>query len=207
MSAGSSCGNRFCAIRHRTCGGWISTVSRLETANLKILQRLGVNIYEIAPVLAILDTHLIARNLLGANSVFLNGAAPMTSFNLGALLAELKCPYERSRTFTTLGTNAMLMLAIKSSESRELGSVEREKLDRLRALTQVELYECQRWKPIRSALGFHAPHLPVIGTRMLRTIRAIDCTLYRRLGLRGNLVWKDEADRYSRGPCYSIYFG
>ncbi|PMD19439.1 hypothetical protein NA56DRAFT_542732, partial [Hyaloscypha hepaticicola] len=36
--------------------------------DLKILQRLGVNVHEVAPVLAILDTDLVARNLLGAKS-------------------------------------------------------------------------------------------------------------------------------------------
>ena len=36
--------------------------------DLKILQRPGVNVYGAVPVLAISDTHLIARNLLGANS-------------------------------------------------------------------------------------------------------------------------------------------
>jgi hypothetical protein len=81
---------------------------------LKILQRLGVNLFEVAPVLVILDTNLIAQNLLGA------------SFKLGALLAELKCPYKspdlhnawNDANFTL---HAMLMLTVKSSESREMG--------------------------------------------------------------------------------------
>jgi hypothetical protein len=128
--------------------------------DLKILQRLGINVYEVAPVLAILDTHLVARNLLGANS-----STPMTSFKLRALLAELKCPYESSdlhnagndATFTLHG---MLMLVIKSSESREMGLVQRGNLERLRAVAQMELYECQRWKPTRKYLGFYAPGSP-----------------------------------------------
>lgn len=107
----------------------------------------------------------MARNLLGANSIFLKGTAPITSFNLGALLAKLKCPYKNSDLHNagndaTFVLHAMLMLAIKSSEDRELGSVETENLERLRALTQVELYECQHWKPTRTALGFYAPGSP-----------------------------------------------
>ena len=114
------------------------------------------------PVLAILDTHLIARNLLGANSIFPKGIAPITSFNLGALLAELTCPYENSVLHNARNdaTFAILVLAIKSSEDREIGSVERENLERLRALIQVELYECQRWKPTRTTLGFYATRSP-----------------------------------------------
>jgi hypothetical protein len=121
---------------------------------LKILQRLGINVFEVALVLAILDTHLIARNLLGA------------SFKLGALLAELKCPYKSSDLHNagndaTFTLHAMLMLAIKSPESREMGLVQRENLERLRAVAQMELYECQRWKPSREFWGFYLPGSPI----------------------------------------------
>jgi hypothetical protein len=134
-------------------------------SDLKILQRLGVNVYEIVRVLAILDTHLMARNMFKANSIFLNGAPPITSFNLGALLAELKCPHETSDLHNagndaTFTLHAMVMLAIKSSESREMNLAERENLKRLLAFAQVELYECPRWKPTRAALGFYAPGSP-----------------------------------------------
>jgi hypothetical protein len=37
-----------------------------------------------------------------------------------------------------------------------MGFVERENLERLRALAQVELYDRQCWKPTRNALGFYA---------------------------------------------------
>lgn len=100
-------------------------------SDLKIVQRLGIKICETVPILAILDTHLIVRNLLVANSTFLKGTAPMTSFNLGALLTRLKCPYENSDLHNagndaTLTLHAILMLAIKSSESRESGFIEAE---------------------------------------------------------------------------------
>jgi hypothetical protein len=47
----------------------IVIVGHSPKSDLKILQRLGVNIYEVAPILALLDTHLMARNLFKANSV------------------------------------------------------------------------------------------------------------------------------------------
>ncbi|KIM96022.1 hypothetical protein OIDMADRAFT_59109 [Oidiodendron maius Zn] len=134
-------------------------------SDLKILQRLGIDVYRIAPVVAILDTYHMIQNLFKANSIFLNSTAPMASFTLSALLAELKCPYKRSDLHNagndaTFTLHAMLMLAIKSAESREIGPIERENLERLKALTQVELDECTRWKPTRIAVGFYAPGSP-----------------------------------------------
>jgi hypothetical protein len=186
----------------------IVIVGHSTKTDLKILQRLGVNIYDIVPVLAILDTHLIARNLLGANSIFLKGTAPMTSFNLGALLAELKCPYENSDLHNagndaTFTLNAMLMLAIKSSESREMGSVERENLERLRAMTQVELSECQRWKPTRTALGFYAPGSPNHRKSNAQNNQINQLPIVSSTQIQNKqLSWKDEADSdcHSRSP-------
>jgi hypothetical protein len=88
----------------------IVIVEQLAKTDLKILQRLGVNVFEVALILAILDTNLIAQNLLGA------------SFKLGALLTELKCPYNSSDLHNagndaTFTLHAMLMLAIKSSKA------------------------------------------------------------------------------------------
>jgi hypothetical protein len=68
----------------------IVIVGHSPKGDLNILQRLGVNLYEIAPILTVLDMHLMARNLFKVNTIFLNGTALITSFNLGALLVELK---------------------------------------------------------------------------------------------------------------------
>lgn len=134
-------------------------------SDLKILQRLGIDVYGIAPVVAILDTYRMIRNLFKTDSVFLSSTAPMTSFTLGALLTELKCPYERSDLHNagndaTFTLHAMLMLAIKSAESREIGFIERKNLELLKALAHVELHECPRWKPTRIPIGFYAPGSP-----------------------------------------------
>jgi hypothetical protein len=34
-------------------------------------------------------------------------------------------------------------------------------LERLRAVAQMELYECQRWKPSREFWGFYLPGSPI----------------------------------------------
>ena len=146
-----------CALRN------IVIVGQSTRHDLKILQRIGVNVYDVAPVLAILDTHSIARNQFGANS-----STPLTSFTLGALLAELKCPYESSDLHNagndaTFTLQALLMLVIRSSENREMSLVQRENLERLRAVAQMELYERGRWKPTRKSLGFYAPGSPAEG--------------------------------------------
>jgi hypothetical protein len=51
----------------------IVIVGHSPRGDLKILKGLGVDVYEIAPVLAILDTHLMARNMFGVNSISLKG--------------------------------------------------------------------------------------------------------------------------------------
>jgi hypothetical protein len=139
----------------------IVIIGQSVKTDLKIFQRLGVNVHEVAPVLAILDTDLVARNLFGVNS-----STPMASFKLSAILTDLQCPYEISELHNagndaTFTLHAMLMLVIKRSESREITLAQREILERLRAVAQMELHERQRWKPTRRSLGFYAPGSPV----------------------------------------------
>jgi hypothetical protein len=117
-------------------------------------------VYEVTPVLAILDTDLVARNLLESNF-----STPITNFKLSTLLSELKCPYESSDLHNsgndaTFTLHAMLLLVITSSECKETGSIQRENLERLQVVAQMELYECQRWKLTRRPLGFYAPGSP-----------------------------------------------
>lgn len=49
----------------------IVIIGRSIRTDLKILQRLRVNVYEVAPVLALLDTDLIGRNLFRDTSLVL----------------------------------------------------------------------------------------------------------------------------------------
>jgi hypothetical protein len=57
--------------------------------DLKVLLRLGVDFYKIAPTVAILDTHRITRHLLGPESRSLRITDPMTAFKLSDVLTEL----------------------------------------------------------------------------------------------------------------------
>lgn len=60
--------------------------------DLPLLKRLGVEIYRLAPVVGVLDTHIMARYQPGPNSKLMSGAAPTTSFTLGALLQRMHIP-------------------------------------------------------------------------------------------------------------------
>ena len=106
----------------------IVIIGHSTKTDLKILQRLGINVKEVAPVLPILDTDPAARNLFGASST------PMASFKLCALLTHLKCPYQALDLYNagndaTFTLHAMLMLVIKSSESRELDLRQKQNLE------------------------------------------------------------------------------
>jgi hypothetical protein len=64
--------------------------------DLRPLKRLGVDIYRLAPVVGVLDTHIMARYQLSPGSKFMSGAAPTTSFTLGALLQRMHIPHGKS---------------------------------------------------------------------------------------------------------------
>ena len=91
--------------------------------DLKILLRLGVDFYKIAPAVAILDTHRITRHLLGPESRSLRVTDPMTAFKLSDVLTELECPFQPHGLHSvgndaTYTLHAMLMLAIRSSKAK-----------------------------------------------------------------------------------------
>lgn len=144
----------------------IVIVGHSPQSDLKVLQRLGVDVCKILPLRAVIDTYSIAQNFMGANSDLLKESAPMTRFTLGDLLEALKCPFGRydlhnAGNDATFTLHALLLLAIKSSESRDMiSSEERVSLERLRALVQAEVYECERWSPTRAALGCRALEFP-----------------------------------------------
>jgi hypothetical protein len=112
--------------------------------DLKVLLRLGVDFYKVAPVVAILDTHGMSRDLLGPESRSLKGASPLTAFTLGNVLQELQCPFKPHELHNvgndaTYTLHAMLVLAIRSSEERELTAVETVNLERLHLIVRAEL--------------------------------------------------------------------
>lgn len=60
----------------------------------------------------------------------------------------------------TFTMHALLMLVVKNSMSestyRELSFVQRERLELVKAVARVEVFERKRWRPKRRALGFYA---------------------------------------------------
>ncbi|KAL3428264.1 QDE-2-interacting protein [Phlyctema vagabunda] len=138
----------------------IIIVGHSVRSDLEILQRLGVEVRDVAPVLAIVDTHFIARSLSRND-----GFAPAKGFSLGSLLTELGCPFKKSDLHNagndaTFTLHLLLKLSIKTSEDLDLNSGKEEALERLRTRVQFELYDCAHWEPVRKALGFYAAELP-----------------------------------------------
>jgi hypothetical protein len=104
--------------------------------DLRILQRLGIDIFTIAPTVVILDTHNMAREVLGSNSIRLNGHAPIIRFTLAAVLAELQVPFDETKLHNggngaTYTLFLLLKLAIRSGEARTLGKTESINLENL----------------------------------------------------------------------------
>jgi hypothetical protein len=127
----------------------IALVGHSTMSDIIYLERLGVDLYESASVLEIFDTHSMSKLVFGRG------------FTVGALLGQLECPCEASDFHNagndaTYTLHAMLMLAIKGSESREMSLPENESLEHLRALVQNELHQYPRWKPPRRPVGFYA---------------------------------------------------
>jgi len=110
--------------------------------DLRILQRSEIDIFTIAPVAAILDTHNMACEVLGPTSTRLNGHAPIASFTLSGVLTGLHCPHDKTRLHNA-GNDAtytlfvLLKLAIRSGQARALSSIESENLKNLTSLTLI----------------------------------------------------------------------
>jgi hypothetical protein len=83
-------------------------------SDLRILAKLGLDVYQIAPILAIFDTDFMSRDLLGTNypTKFMN-------FQLEDLLMELGCPHKSSKLYNAgdhaiYTLHAMFMLTLKN---------------------------------------------------------------------------------------------
>jgi hypothetical protein len=119
-------------------------------SDLRILAKLGIDIYQIAPILAIVDTDVMSRDILGSSY-----PAPLMNFNLGDLLRELNCPYRDSElgnagNYATYTLHAMIMLIIKNSAGWwAQGSVNLERMEVLQQVTEWEVFGRERWQPIR----------------------------------------------------------
>ncbi|KAI1085587.1 hypothetical protein F5B20DRAFT_8053 [Whalleya microplaca] len=130
----------------------IAIVGHSVKSDLGIIQRLGVDICRIAPVIAVIDTHSLSRYILKSGS----------GFSLSAILTQFQCPCKLNELHNagndaTYTLHIMVVLAIKWATSKDLTKGEFANVGRLQSFIQTELYETPRWKPIRCALGAHCP--------------------------------------------------
>lgn len=112
-----------------------------------IIQRLGVDINRVAPVMAVIDTHSLSRHIIKD--------AP--GFSLSAILTHLQCPYN-SYELHNAGNDAtytlyiMILLAVKWAAGKDLAQRELANVKRLQEFMETEL-KARRWEPLRRALG------------------------------------------------------
>jgi len=117
--------------------------------DLSLLQHLDLDIFRIAPIVSIFDTHAMSRHLFGSQSTW-------SAFSLGAALDNLECSYNAGELHNagndaTFTLHVMLALAIKHAETRQLTVEQAEKLELVKVAVQPELDGSYRWKPIRLA--------------------------------------------------------
>lgn len=108
--------------------------------DLRILQRVGINILSIAPHVVILDTRNMARDIPGPISTRLGGRTPISSFTLSAILAALGYSHDEAdlhnaRNDATCALFALLGLAVRSSQAKRLKNAESARLEHLVRIT------------------------------------------------------------------------
>ena len=123
-----------------TCVRNIAIVGHSVKRDLRIFQRLGIDVLGIAPLVIILDTHNMARDVLGPTSTRLSGRAPISRLTLAAVLAEIGCHHGENELHNagndaTYTLFALIALAIRSSQARVLRDHELAKLEHLIRIT------------------------------------------------------------------------
>lgn len=107
----------------------IILVGHSPNADLRYNHGLGCDFYRIAPIRAVIDTHLIARHLLGPEASLPKDTAPLTNFQLSSVLKYLGIE-QKTTAYRNAGNDAtftlftLLVLAVKGSERRELDALE-----------------------------------------------------------------------------------
>lgn len=112
-----------------------------------IIQRLGVDINRVAPIIAVIDTHSLSRYIIKD--------AP--GFSLSDILAHLQCPYN-SYELHNAGNDAtytlyvMVLLTVKWANGKVMAQRELANVWRPQEFMETEL-KARRWEPVRRALG------------------------------------------------------
>lgn len=134
--------------------------------DLNVLQLLGVDIYCIAPVVSLFDTHAMSRYLFGPQSKLFNGVLLWNGFTLAVVLNNLGCFYNSSELYNagddaTYMLYVMLAFVIRHAEIRELTNRQAENLKLVKEVARSELDGSYRWKPMRLARRFIKTHFRI----------------------------------------------
>lgn len=127
--------------------------------DLEIIRRLGVEMSSTASVAAVLDTHRLAKSILGPGSPATKHRSPIQKYALTDILTELGVAHSwhhlhNAGNDATYTLYALLKLGIRWAESTDKarGGPVPKTLEQLREFTEAEL-NAPRWKPVRRALG------------------------------------------------------
>lgn len=138
--------------------------------DLDILQQLGVEFGCTVPVAVVIDTHYLSKQVLGPSSplVIKGQCAAPSKYALSDVLTELGCEYDRNDLHNagnnaTYTLHALVKLAIRWAEGKELTPERSVQVERLRKITEAES-QAPRWKPFRRALGAYTVDLKGVTT-------------------------------------------
>ncbi|TWU77540.1 hypothetical protein ED733_007465 [Metarhizium rileyi] len=134
----------------------VAIVGHSPGCDIKLIQRLGVDICSTCPVIAVLDTYLLSRYILGNTST----KPSPTKFSLGAILQEMQCPHNywelhNAGNDATYTLHVLVSLVLRWAERKEPTADTLFNVDCLKAFLNFELHESPRWEPVRCALGAH----------------------------------------------------
>ncbi len=133
----------------------IAIVGHSLDSDLRILYRIGVDVSKMAHVIAILDTHLMAQNLVKHPN-----APPMPRLSLAGLLEAFHLPFDRHELHNagndaTYTLHLALALATVESEGGAPDPNRRLVVTRLREVISEDNTAMRRWAPCRQSLGAH----------------------------------------------------
>lgn len=112
-----------------------------------IIQRLGIDINRVAPIIAVIDTHSLSRYII----------KDAAGFSLSDILTRLQCPYNsyklhNSGNDSTYTLYVTVLLAVKWATGRDLAQRELANMGRLQEFIETE-FKARRWEPVRRAFG------------------------------------------------------
>ncbi|KAH6662024.1 hypothetical protein B0J14DRAFT_687514 [Halenospora varia] len=140
----------------------VAIVGHSPKYDLEVLKRLGLDIPSLAHVVAIFDTHLLAKKVFNPRAL-LRQRETKERWTVASVLERVNWPYNKhdlhnAGNDATYTMYVLLMLALISRDRQEDGftMVEAENNNRLVSMLKFETDERELWKPKRQALGYRA---------------------------------------------------